>query len=54
MFKTPEELVEKAAYYLTHDEEREEIVKAGRRKVLNCYTYEKKLKKLMKWVEGEV
>ena len=53
MFKTPEELVEKAAYYLTHEKEREEIARAGRRKVLNCYTYEKKLKQLMKWVEGE-
>lgn len=53
MYKTPEELVEKAAYYLTHEQEREEIARAGRRKVLNCYTYDKKLKQLMKWVEGE-
>lgn len=53
MYKTPEELVEKAAYYLTHEQEREEIARAGRRKVLNCYTYDRKLKQLMKWVEGE-
>ena len=53
MFKTPEELIEKAEYYLTHDKEREEIAKAGRRKVLNCYTYDKKLKQLMEWVEKE-
>lgn len=53
MYRTPEELVEKAAYYLTHDREREAIAEAGRDKVLRCYTYRKKLKELMNWVEGE-
>lgn len=53
MFKTPEELVEKVDYYLKHDDERKEIAKRGQQKVLECYTYEKKLKNLMKWVEGE-
>ena len=53
MFKTPEELIEKVDFYLTHDRERERIAKAGQRKVLNCYTYEKKLKELMDWVERE-
>lgn len=51
MFKTPEELVEKAGYYLSHDEERERIAAAGHEKVLREYTYEKKLKQLMEWVE---
>lgn len=52
MFRTPEELVEKAEYYLAHEKEREAIAAAGRRKVLNCYTYDKKLRQLMKWVEA--
>ena len=50
MFKTPEELVDKAGYYLSHDREREQIAQAGREKVLHEYTYEKKLKQLMDWV----
>lgn len=53
MFKTPEELVEKIDYYLTHEKERENIAKAGQAKVLSCYTYEQKLTELMKWVESE-
>lgn len=52
MFKSPEELVEKAVYYLEHEEERERIVEAGYKKLLSCYTYEKKLKQLLDWVAG--
>lgn len=51
MFKTPEELVDKAEYYLFHDDERERIARMGHEKVLNEYIYEKKLKQLMEWVE---
>jgi spore maturation protein CgeB len=53
MFRTPEELLEKAEYYLTHEHERREIALAGQRKVLHRFTHEKKLKELFKWVEGE-
>ncbi|MDE6845226.1 MAG: glycosyltransferase [Lachnospiraceae bacterium] len=53
MYKTPEELFEKVEYYLQHDEEREKIAKAGYNKVVECYTYEKKLKHLIEWVEGD-
>lgn len=52
MFKTPEELVEKVDYYLCHDRERKQIAEAGHKKVMTCYTYEKKLKQLMEWVIG--
>ena len=52
MFQTPEELVEKTDYYLKHDNEREQIARAGYKKVTNCYTYEKKLRELIAWVEG--
>lgn len=53
MFRTPEELFEKAAYYLAHDEEREAIAEAGHRKVLECYTYDKKLKTLLDWAGND-
>lgn len=51
MFRTPEELIEKISYYLTHDAEREKIAAAGQKKVLSCYTHEKKLRELLQWVE---
>ena len=53
MFKTPEELMEKAEYYLAHDTEREQIANAGYQRVMNCYTYERKLKELMEWVRRD-
>lgn len=52
-FKSPEELVEKIDYYLKHDEERETIAAAGQKKVLENFTYAKKLRKLIQWMEPE-
>ena len=54
MFRTLDELLEKAEYYLKHDEEREKIAKAGHDKVVSCYTYEKKIKQMLDWVEGKI
>lgn len=53
MFKTPEELMEKTEYYLAHDTERERIANAGHKRVINCYTYDRKLKELMDWVRKD-
>lgn len=51
MFRSPEELLEKTDYYLTHDKEREQIARQGYEKVINCYTYENKMKELIDWIE---
>ena len=50
MFRTPEELVDKISFYLTHEDKRAEIAKKGCEKVLQNYTFEKQLDELMKWV----
>ena len=44
---TPEDLLEKCAYYLTHDGERERIAAAGRKKVLEHYDYKQILKNML-------
>lgn len=46
-FKTPEEMLEKADYYLRHEEERREIALNGYRKVKKCYTFEHQLQKII-------
>lgn len=53
MFRTPEELLEKVDYYLAHDREREQIARRGQEKVMERYTYEKKMKELAAWVTEE-
>ncbi len=46
-FRTPEELLEKTDYYLTHEEERKQIGINARRKIREYYTYEHQLKKII-------
>lgn len=53
MFRTPEELLDKVDYYLRHDREREAIARNGHKKVMQYYTYTKKIKKLLAWAGGE-
>lgn len=54
MFRTPEELIEKVDYYLRNDSVREEIARNGHERVMQHYTYEKKIRELLSWVEGEI
>ncbi len=46
-FKTPEELREKAEYYLQHPDEREAIARAGQEFVLNHATYRHRVQQLL-------
>ena len=52
-FESREDLIQKVDYYLAHDKEREQIAQAGHEKVMHCYTYERKIKHLLEWVETE-
>ncbi len=52
-FRTPEELLDKVEFYLTHEEERRQVARAGHEKVINCYTYDIKIRELLRWMEIE-
>jgi len=47
MYESMEDLQQKVAYYLEHDEERERIAFAGYQKVKKKFSYEDKLKEIM-------
>lgn len=49
MYKTPEELFDKVDYYLRHEKERKAIARRGQTKVLECYTLDRVLTKIMDW-----
>lgn len=51
-YKTPEELVDKADYYLRHDNERLRIAVSGYQKVKENYTWEHQLEKIISVVQG--
>lgn len=46
-YKTPEELLEKADYYLSHDKERQQIGINGYKRIKKCYTYEQQIRKII-------
>ena len=52
-FKTPEELVDKADYYLKHEDKRTRIAINGYRRVKEQYTYEHRLNKIISIVQGK-
>ena len=51
-YRTPEELIDKADYYLKHEDERARIALNGYQKVKRCYTYEHQLKKILDTVRS--
>ncbi|RJP21098.1 MAG: glycosyltransferase family 1 protein [Candidatus Omnitrophota bacterium] len=51
-FRTPEELREKARYYLEHEEEREAIARAGQRFVLEHATYRQRVQTMLQQTQN--
>lgn len=47
-YKTLDEMVEKARYYLEHEDEREAIAKAGHEEFMKKHTYKHRVKKILK------
>ncbi|MCH5262951.1 MAG: glycosyltransferase [Lachnospiraceae bacterium] len=52
-YKTPEELVDKADYYLKHEDKRTRIAINGYRRVKEQHTYEHRLNKIISIVQGK-
>ncbi len=50
MYESQEDLMNKIDYYLSHDEEREEIARRGREKIEKDFSYEKKLSEIFQYV----
>ena len=47
-YSSMDELVDKCAYYLAHDEERKQIVKNGYDEVPACHAYPHRIRKMLK------
>ena len=50
MYESQEDLMNKIHYYLSHDEEREEIARRGREKIEKAFSYEKKLPEIFQCI----
>jgi glycosyltransferase involved in cell wall biosynthesis len=50
-YRTLDEMVEKAKYYLEHDEEREKIAKAGYEEFIKKHTYKHRVEKILEIVK---
>ena len=46
-YKTLDEMVEKAKYYLAHDKEREKIAAAGYAKAIKLHTYQNRIRTIL-------
>jgi glycosyltransferase involved in cell wall biosynthesis len=53
-YRSAEELIEKVAYYVEHEEERERIASAGRAEVIAKYTYRHRVERMLSEVSGRV
>lgn len=53
LFYSKQDCLEKAAYYLTHEEERRAIAEAGQNKVKETFSYRSALSKIFSIVEGK-
>jgi spore maturation protein CgeB len=50
-FSSYNELRDKARYYLTHEEQRQQVAKRGREKILRGHTYADRMKQILKDLE---
>jgi spore maturation protein CgeB len=53
VFDSDEEMIDKARFYLNHEEARRNIALAGQKRVLGEYTYSHILEKIFHWVREE-
>lgn len=51
-YRTPQELIEKLRYYLTHEKQRQEIAQAGQRRTLLDHTWEGRMKTLYQLLQN--
>ncbi|WP_025699813.1 CgeB family protein, partial [Paenibacillus durus] len=51
-FSTPQEMIDKIRYYLTHEEERQAIVLKGLERTLRDHTYPKRVNQLLATIFG--
>lgn len=52
MYKTLDEMVELAKYYLEHEQEREKIALEGQKECLEKHTYKHRIEKIMSFIEN--
>jgi len=50
-FESHEELRDKANYYLTHEDQRQQVAQRGREKILRGHTYAERMKQILKDIE---
>jgi spore maturation protein CgeB len=50
-YKTLDEMVEKAKYYLEHDNEREKIAKSGYEEFISKHTYRHRIEKILEIIK---